>query len=508
MRRGRPKVVVFGIDGATFDVIDPLIAAGRLPHLEAIMRDGTRAPLKSTLMPNSYPAWTSAVTGVNPGKHSIYWALIRKEGTSFPLKLMNSQDIKARTLWEILGEKGYHAGVVNVPTEYPPRKIDGFLVCGALTPGAESDFTYPRSLKEEILSVVPGYRCEIDFARSSLKELAGQIMQSVENREKLLVHLMKSKEWDLLFCVFTETDLAQHKFWAGMDRRHPDHARYKKYLDFVPRIYQRMDRVLGTLREQLPPDTTVFVVSDHGFGPFYQSFSMLQWLIDQEYLVLKQDLSRNIFRGLLKNEVWKKRARRLMAALADRLPLDEKRRDVRALRERDERSSAQLTQRIDWKLTRAYYTSDYGIRLNLAGREPDGIVSPGEEEKTLKEELKSKLGRLTFSNGEPVFEAVQTREEAYSGNYVDRAPDLVVPVNHAKAPARPEKWKYTQTHPSLCGTHTPWGILIGAGPGIKKSSALDRAGIVDLTPTILHIFGLRDIEGLDGSVLFDLFESP
>jgi predicted AlkP superfamily phosphohydrolase/phosphomutase len=507
MQESGPKVVVFGIDGATFDVIDPLIAAGRLPHLEALMREGTRAPLKSTIMPNSYPAWTSAVTGVNPGKHSIYWALIRKNDTSFPLKLMNSQDIKARTLWEILGEKGYRAGVVNLPTEYPPRKIDGFLVCGALTPGPESDYTYPRSLKQEILSVVPGYRCEIDFARSSLKELAGQIMLSVENREKLLFHLMKNKEWDLLFCVFTETDLTQHKFWAGMDRQHPDHARYKKYLDFVHQVYQRMDQALGTLREQLPPDTTLFVVSDHGFGPFYQSFSVPQWLIDQGYLVLKQDLSRNVLGGLLKNAAWKKRARRLMAALADRLPLDEKRRDVRALREKDERSSAQLTQRIDWNLTRAYYTSDYGIRLNLAGREPDGLVSPGEEEKDLKEELKSKLSRLAFSNGEPVFEAVQNREDAYSGKYLDRAADLVVPVNHAQAPARPEKWKYTQTHPSLCGTHSPWGILISTGPGIKKNCALKHAGIMDLTPTVLHIFGVSDIKGLDGNVLFELFES-
>ncbi len=472
------------------------------------MREGTRAPLKSTIMPNSYPAWTSAATGVNPGEHSIYWALIRRDNTSFPLKLMNSLDIKARTLWEILGKKGYRSGVVNVPTEYPPREIQGFLVCGALTPGTESDFTYPRSLKQEILSVVPGYKCEIDFARSSLKELAGQVMRSIENREKLLVHLMNNKEWDLLFCVFTETDLTQHRFWAGMDRRHPDHNRYKKYRDFVQQVYQRLDQALGTIREHLPADTTLFVVSDHGFGPFYQSFSVPQWLIDQGYLALKQDLSREVFRGLLKNEAWKRRARRLKAALTDRKPLDEKRRDVRALREKDERSSAQQAHRIDWKLTRAYYTSDYGIRLNLTGREPDGIVSPGEEERILKEELKNKLKRLAFSNGEPVFEAVLTREEAYSGKYIDKAPDLVVPVNHAKAPPRPEKWAYTQTHPSLCGTHSPWGILIAAGPGIKKSFALESAGIMDLTPTVLHIFGARDVEGLDGDVLFGLFDTP
>jgi predicted AlkP superfamily phosphohydrolase/phosphomutase len=503
---GRPKVVVFGIDGATFDVIDPLIADGRLPNLAALMREGTRAPLRSTIMPNSYPAWTSAVTGVNPGRHSIYWALIRGEEASFPLKLMNSHDIRSPTLWEILGERGYRSGVVNVPTEYPPRAIHGFLVSGALTPGVESEFTYPQSLKQEILSAVPGYRCEIDFARTSLKELAGQIMNSVENRARLLIHLMNTKEWDLLFCVFTETDLTQHKFWAGMDRRHPDHSRYRRYRDFVHSVYQRVDQALGTLRAQMPPDAALLVVSDHGFGPFYQSFSLHRWLIDHKYLVLKPGQSRNVLGRLLRDEAWKKRARRLKAALAERLVRDEGRRDVRALREKDERSSARLTEGTDWSRTRAYFTSDYGIRLNLAGREPEGIVSPGEEERTLKEELKSKLGRMCFSNGEPVFEAVKTRDEAYSGPFVDRAPDLVVPVNHAGAPARPENWPYTQTHPSLCGTHSPLGILIGAGPGIKKGFALEHAGIMDLTPTVLHIFGQHDPGGFDGEVLSEMFE--
>ena len=122
------KVLVIGLDGATFSVIDPMIEQGRLPHLASLIKGGTRTPLKSTTMPNSYPAWASATTGVNPGKHSIFWSLIRKDNNSYPLQLMNSNDIQAKTLWHTLGDHGKKVVVVNVPTEYPPT-------CGEWIPG-------------------------------------------------------------------------------------------------------------------------------------------------------------------------------------------------------------------------------------------------------------------------------------------------------------------------------------------------------------------------------------
>jgi len=208
MKRTVEKVLVIGLDGATFSVIDTLIKQGRLPHLAALIERGARMPLKSTIMPNSYPAWVSATTGVNPGKHSIFWSLIRKENNAYPLQLMNSNDIKARTLWHILGDYGKRVVVVNVPTEYPPRELNGVLVCGALTPGPESDYTYPKELKDEILEVVPDYKNEIEIGHVTLTELSLEIMPSIQNREQLLLYLMKEKPWDLFFTVFTDTDLA------------------------------------------------------------------------------------------------------------------------------------------------------------------------------------------------------------------------------------------------------------------------------------------------------------
>jgi predicted AlkP superfamily phosphohydrolase/phosphomutase len=507
MIREVERIIVIGWDGATYAVIKPLIEQGRLPHLASLIKSGVAVPLKSTIMPNSFPAWVSATTGVNPGRHSIYWSLIRKQDNSYPLQLMSSRDIKARTLWDILGDYGKRAIVINVPPEYPPRKLNGIMVCGALTPGPESDYTYPAELKDEILKVVPDYRCEIDFANINLEELSLNIMRSIENREKLVLYLMKEKPWDLLFAVFTETDLAQHKYWAGIDPDHPDHRRFRrKYGSFIYDVYERLDKALGKALDIIPARTAVFVVSDHGFGPFYQAFSVSQWLMEKKYLYLKKSMPKSLVKKVVKSESWRKKWRLLKRYLAYYSTVKKGSLDVRSLREKDVLSSAQAAQRIDWARSLAYHTSDYGIRLNLKGREPFGKVMPGEEERRIKEAIKEELGRLTYSNGRPVFEAVLTKEEAYSGPFVDRAPDLIIPINHAEAPPAPERWTYVLTDTSLSGTHSPLGVLIACGEGIKKNPRLESPSILDLTPTILGLLEIPFEEDFDGRVLRELFE--
>jgi len=162
------KTLLIGLDGATFDIIEPLLKEGKLPHIGKLLKNGTSALLRSTIMPNSYPAWTSCLTGVNPGKHGIYWSLIREDKTVYPLRLMTTLDLGAKSLWQLLGEKGVKVGIVNVPIVYPPVEVNGFLVSGALTPNDASEFTHPQNLKTDILKEVPEYRCEIEFGLASV----------------------------------------------------------------------------------------------------------------------------------------------------------------------------------------------------------------------------------------------------------------------------------------------------------------------------------------------------
>lgn len=506
MDKKSPKVLVLGLDGADFGIMDPLMAEGKLPHLASLMKMGTRGQLRSTVMPNSFPAWTSCVTGVNPGKHGIFWALVRRGGSAYPLRLMSSRDIRAKRLWDLLGAEGRRVGVVNVPTEYPPSAVNGFLICGALTPGMDRDFTFPPELRDEVFAAVPDYRCEIDYADVNLERLADQTLESIDNREKLILHLLENKAWDLFFAVFTETDLTQHKYWAGIDPKHPDHARFeKKFGTFVYDVYQRLDETVGRVIRKVPESAFVFVISDHGFGPFYQSFSIPRWLEKNGYLVVDTPPFRGRVKKLLAGTLGPERTLRMKRLLSSLKASLKRTRTVRYQRERDESSSESASREIVWESTRAYFTSDFGVRVNLKGREPNGVVNPGSEAEALVEEMAEKLRRLKYSNGEPVFEAVLTKDEAFSGPSVVEAPDLIVPINHAKAPAAPEKWGFTLTHPTLTGTHAPQGVLIARGPGIKAGTVLQGAAITDITPTILYLFDAPLTEDMDGAVLFDLF---
>src|SRR5215470_4448508 len=153
------KTVIIGLDGATFDIIKPLQQAGRMPVLSRLMREGSCAPLRSTILPNSFPGWASCTTGTSEGMHGVFSPFI-KNPSSYTVRAMSGRDIMTRPVWNILTEADGRSVVVNVPTTYPPEPLNGSMVTGMLTPSGESEFTYPASLKQELLKNVPGYVIE------------------------------------------------------------------------------------------------------------------------------------------------------------------------------------------------------------------------------------------------------------------------------------------------------------------------------------------------------------
>src|ERR1051325_5812465 len=153
------KTVIIGLDGATFDLIRPLAAAGRLPVLARLMREGASAPLRSTILPNSFPGWASCTTGTSEGMHGVFAPFIKNAG-SYAVRAMSGLDIMTRHVWDLLGEQGGRSVVVNVPTAYPPEPLNGLMVTGMLTPSLQSEFTYPATLKAELLGAIPDYVIE------------------------------------------------------------------------------------------------------------------------------------------------------------------------------------------------------------------------------------------------------------------------------------------------------------------------------------------------------------
>ena len=123
------RTLVVGWDGGTWSVADPLLSAGRLPALASLLEGGARGTLESVPNMNSAPAWSTIATGVDPGRHGIFYFDERVPGT-YGRRIINAERRAAPTLWRMCSEAGKRVLVVNVPISYPAEAVNGILVAG------------------------------------------------------------------------------------------------------------------------------------------------------------------------------------------------------------------------------------------------------------------------------------------------------------------------------------------------------------------------------------------
>jgi predicted AlkP superfamily phosphohydrolase/phosphomutase len=489
------KTVIIGLDGATFDIIKPLVSAGRMPVLSRLMREGTSAPLRSTVLPNSFPGWASCTTGTSEGMHGVFSPFIKNQ-SSYGVRAMSGRDIMTRPVWDILTEHGGRSVVLNVPTTYPPEPINGLMVTGMLTPGRASEFTYPSSLKNELLAEFPNYVIEPEripdkFAR------ANEFRRTIEARERALKYLMQRGEWDFLMVVFSVLDRAQHDYWADMDPAHPRHdpKTPTEFREFIHEIYQRLDSAVGNIIEQLPADSRVLVVSDHGFCSELFEVRVNELLASAGLLAFKAPASRKSIARL--RSFKEKVSRRISPVVANGNVLDKK----------VEYGSAFLDE-IDWARTRAFFAQDKGVWINLAGREAAGIVSESEFD-NVAEEARSALLRLTApEDGEPVFESVMRRDEAFNGAWSSRLPDLVMVTRRDEYVynERPGYGDVIVPADSTTGTHSRDGIFIAWGRGVGcNASSTTHPNLRDVGPTALASLCCPLTTDMDGRALMEVF---
>ena len=490
------KTVIIGLDGATFDIINPLASAGRLPVLSRLMKEGTSAPLRSTILPNSFPGWASCTTGTSEGMHGVFSPFIKNPG-SYAVRAMSGRDIMTRPVWDILTEHGGRSIVLNVPTTYPPEPINGLMVTGMLTPGRASEFTYPASLKNELLGEFPNYVIEPERIPDKHAR-AKEFRRTIEVRERVLRFLMQRGEWDFLMVVFSVLDRAQHDYWADMDPSHPRHdpKTPREFREFIHEIYVRLDAAVGRLVEQLPVETRVFVVSDHGFCAELFEVRVNELLASAGLLEFKSTTSR---KGIARVRDFKQKiARRFSTPSSNGNVLDKK----------VEYGSAFLDE-IDWSRTRAFFAQDKGVWVNLVGRESEGVVSERDFDSVI-EEARSALRNLTSpEDGEPVFEKVMRREEAFSGQWSSRLPDLVMVPRRDEYVynERPSYGDVIVPADSTTGTHSRDGIFIAWGRGIKSGvSFTSRPNLRDVGPTALVSLGCVLTQDMDGRALMEVCE--
>jgi predicted AlkP superfamily phosphohydrolase/phosphomutase len=524
------RVMVIGLDGATWDLITPWAQQGKLPHLAQLMAEGAHGPLASTVPPISAPAWTSFMTGVNPGKHGIYH-FQEHIPNSYQARLVSGADVKAPTIWRILSEAGKSSISVNVAMTFPPERINGIVIAGVDAPGTGSQYTYPPELAKELEDAIGEYVIEpgiVEHTRRGRYDAAFQaILFALEQRCKAVEYLMSHKPWDLFVVNFRATDNIQHHFWHFMDPTHPlyDPQGAARYGDCILQVYQRLDEWIGALRRRLDADTALILVSDHGAGPATaKAVYFNRWLAQQGWLTFAGERSRSLagrLRAGLMGFLWKSIWHYLRKWLGKRTK-DTLRRLFPTLYDRARTPASYFA--IDWAHTQAY-SDEFreAIWINLRGREPQGIVSPGEEYERLRREIARRLSESLIDpeTGEHIVERVYLREELYHGPYAEQAPDIFVQLREqpyyrtrlSHTTRRPEPVQTLSREELLedflpPGLHRSEGIILLAGPNIKAGVPLHNASIMDAAPTILHLLGLPVPSHMDGRVLVEALEHP
>lgn len=502
------EVYVIGIDGGTFRIIDPLMDRGELPAFRHIVENGVRSVLHSTIPANSAVAWSSFMTGKNPGKHGVF-GFISYSPARDRLTLTNGSYVKSRTLWDIASEAGRSVAVLNVPLTYPPKPVNGLLVSG-MDASSLKNLTYPPEFGEELVRVCPSYQIDLPHVQHDRFQasLGSRVTQLVEARKQAMLHMLEKAEPQLFVGVFTCTDRIQHHFWHAADVTHPKHRLAKdEEREIIADTYRQIDRILTLFLKRMSPETTLFVVSDHGFCGSTRRFMVNLWLGQRGWLRPAKRPANSTWSRVLHGV--KRRPRLYMWArtLKNAIP------GLEQLAVRERAMNRSLSDKIDWSATKAYYFPP-GIRINLKDREPFGVVERAEFE-PLRQAIMRALTSLCDEAGHPVFAEVRRREELYFGPHLDLAPDIILEPSVGNNDPRQNfslgrRMRISETggvfaEAGTSGEHDSNGILLGIGRPLQRGSHRDGAAITDIAPTVLHLLGLPIPSDMDGKVLLDFF---
>jgi predicted AlkP superfamily phosphohydrolase/phosphomutase len=498
------KLLIIGLDGATFDLIKPWAAEGKLPTLAKLMHDGVTGDLESTLPPVTSPAWPTFMTGKNPGKHGVFDFIRPRAGT---FDMVNASQIKGKLLWEILSEAGYSVGVLNVPITYPPRKVNGYMVPGLLSPD-QGKTVYPPDLLKPYEAELGKYRLtpNVQYKAGNEDEFIADLHDLIDTQLRYALRLMKDRPTDVLMLHFLATDNGSHALWRFMDQSHPRHdpALFVKYGDALQKVYQHLDRAVAEIESAVSNQHSTIIMSDHGFGPLYRTINLNILFIEKGLMHLRPKFFTQLRWWAFRNGLTPATAYKILSKFGLQNITAKVSRKAR-----NEMVGKFLSfEDVDWSKTIAYSMGHVGqIYLNVQGREPHGIVTPDRYAEA-RQQVIDALNTLTDpAIGQPLVDRIIPREEAAHGPYVDQGADLHLILDGYKTIAFPlfatEGRVLTPQIRGDSGCHRLHGIFIGSGAAFVNGGAVPNARIIDLAPTILHLLNVPVPEDMDGRVLSD-----
>lgn len=502
------KVLVIGLDGGTLDIMRPLAEAGRLPTFRRLMEEGAWGVLESTIPPVTPPAWASFMTGKNPGKHSVYD--IFRMSPSGEVSWANATWVKGIRFWDLLGRGGVRVGIIDVPMTFPPNEVNGCMISGMFTPSHETVFTYPSTLHTDLLKEVGSYPLERElvssFAAGDILGGLRSVCEHTEKRKQAALFLLRKRDAEFVAVVFRGPDVVQHYGFRFTDEEYRERypRRAAKYGEIIWQYYEVLDGVVAELLDAVGESTTTVIMSDHGGGPVRGFFHVNKWLRDEGYLATRPLPSLTTLRSTVKKATIPAAFERLGIGGLGRL-VPPGLRHVRFPFVRLRRDPARI---FDWPRTRAFadvVASPISITINRRRDGWSGREIDDEEYERLRREIADGLLSLRHpSTGEPIVSRIWTREEIYSGPFLGDAPDITfLTTDHKYRSRRGPLAPATITEPDeeRLGMHRMEGVLMLRGPAVRAGHELAEARIVDLAPTILHLFGMEIPSDMDGCVL-------
>jgi len=460
------KVVIIGLDGLNPDLVYDW--KDELPTIRKLMNRGIHGRIKSTVPPTTAAAWTSLMSGKNPGQFGFWGSTYRDDYSYGEPRLVNSQRIRTDTLYDILPRYGKKVAIINVPVTYPPLNIpDGFCV-SSVALDVKGGLTYPAELKEEITKVVGEYltdACEVeaDFAQMDKDKVLERIYKMDQQRFDLLGHFIQNKNCDFVCCVITGTDRVPRLFYGYLDKSYMKYTHDSKYEDAIKNHYKFCDHNIGRIVELVDKETVIIVTSGYRAQRLDGAINLSEWLIREGYMNLNS---------------------------RPKQPVPLSRADV------------------NWANTKAWTVGCTGqIYLNLEGREPQGIVPP-EGYDDLLDEIGEKLRGISDQKGKRFDTMIYKRKDIHFGEYANLGPDLFVYFNSclwnsSELIGYDSIYSYQAPEEPDDTGQGPYGFFAMAGSTTPNSGEFSEADLLDIAPTVLQLMETSIPPDMEGKVLVE-----
>ncbi len=491
------KVMVIGLDAADHTILLNGMNDGSLPNLAKLRDAGTWGVVSSPSGFGSGAVWPSVATSVSPAKHSRYFYQQVHPG-SYQAVRFEPEEFRAEPVWKNLSDQGHRIAVYDVPKVGLSSGVNGYIAVDWMSHGAVGKnglVTWPASYAEELTAAFgtdPMPKCDMPGGRNAeqMRDFISVMEQRVQQRERCTIERWADPELDLLITVFAEPHCVGHQTWHLRDAGHPqfDVAAHAEFGDPLTSIYRSIDSSIGEMVAAVDDDTVVIVFSGTGMGPNYTGSHVLD----------------EVLRRLDGTEMTARRSAttRLKRFVKRFLPNSLRRRG-RPLKRRVEEKAAVGDRSRRRAFTVPHNDIAGAVRLNIAGREPNGVLQPDDVPAYIEQLRTSLMALRNADTGAPVVSGVFATRDENAGDYIDHMPDVFVswhrdqPIDRVTSD---EVGVVEYVHRgNRTGDHNPESLLVASGPGVGTGE-LSGVTIYDLMPTVAAILG-AEIPVTDGKII-------